>query len=73
MRLMTGLLLIFVGLPNYLFGASFTVPLFPIVAHGQHGDYLSADFDFDVKFSDVESVTLEFVIADGYDGTAMST
>ena len=50
-----------------------TVPLSPVVTAGLHGDYLSAEFDFGTKFTDVESVTLEFTLPNGYQGSIATT
>jgi hypothetical protein len=52
---------------------TFTVPLTPAIANGQLGNYLSADFDFETSFSKIDSVTLEFVMPDGYEGNAATT
>jgi hypothetical protein len=51
--------------------SSLSVPITPLSTSGSHGDYLSAAFDFGTKFSDIESVNLEFLMPDGYQGWMM--
>ena len=73
----TGTLLICVAMillgPACVVAATMTVPLSPVVTAGPHGDYLSAEFDFGTAFSNVESLTLEFTLPNGYQGFLSST
>jgi hypothetical protein len=73
----TGILLICVAIillgPACVVAATMTVPLSPVVTAGPHGDYLSAEFDFGTKFADIDSVTLEFTLPNGYQGFIATT
>ena len=55
------------------YAATFTVPITLEEATAPDGSYLSAPFDFGISFSQVESLTLEFVMPSGYEGTVLST
>ncbi len=50
-----------------------TVPLTLTQQSGKYGDYLSAAFDFGTAFSHIDSVKLQFVMPDGYEGNAVGT
>lgn len=76
--LMTYRCLSFVGLlfvnANFSFAAeTFTISLDLQVEANASGEYLSASYDFGTRFSEVESVQLEFVMPEGYEGSAVST
>lgn len=72
-RVMLALLAIVTSAHSSVIAETFTVPLTPAVSMGTHGDYLSASFDFGTSFSRIDSVTLEFVMPAGYEGTAVTT
>jgi hypothetical protein len=56
-----------------LHAETFTVTLTPTEQAGDLGMYLSAPFDFGTAFSEIQSVTLEFMMPGGYQGTAVTT
>ena len=51
---------------------TFTVPLDVSSRTGDGGQYLSADFDFHIAFSQIDSITLSFRMPSGYEGTALA-
>lgn len=55
------------------FGATYSMPLTLETEVGAHGEYRVAAFDFGVEFAQIESINLEFVMPEGYEGTALTT
>lgn len=55
------------------FSAAFTVPLSLSVETGPYGDYLSSSFDFGTSFAQIDSITLDFAMPSGYEGSFAST
>ncbi|HEY2760744.1 MAG TPA: PEP-CTERM sorting domain-containing protein [Pirellulales bacterium] len=51
----------------------FTAPLELVEKSGDRGQYLSGDFDFHTQFSQIDSVTLNFTMPKGYQGTSVVT
>src|SRR4051812_45145999 len=68
-RILPGILAIFVASHTSAMGAVFTVPITSLTA-SDAGDYLTGDFDFGVPFSQVDSLDFEFVMPNGYVGSA---
>ena len=52
---------------------SFSITLHPTEQIGANGPYLSAPFDLGTAFSEIESVTLGFIMPTGYEGSAATT
>jgi hypothetical protein len=52
---------------------TFTITLTPSEQTSEFGMYLAAPFDFGTAFSEIQSVSLEFVLPSGYQGTAVTT
>jgi hypothetical protein len=59
--------------PSFARADRFTVALNLTEQLGVYGGYLSAPFDFGTSFSEIESVTLQFVMPGGYQGFAATT
>ncbi len=51
---------------------TFTAPLSFAVQTGTNGQYLSANYDFHTQFSEIDSVTLQFTMPDGYEGSGVA-
>ena len=52
---------------------TFTVSLQPQETTGPYGTYLSAPFDFETEFSNIDLITLQFMMPAGYEGYFAST
>ena len=71
--LLSCVFLILYGSSSHAIAETFTVPLNPVEQTAANGNYLSAPFDFGTAFSRIDSITLEFIMPGGYEGTAMTT
>jgi hypothetical protein len=53
--------------------ATFTTPLPLVEATGPEGAFLTAVFDFDRQFTEIEAVSIHFVMSEGFQGTSATT
>jgi hypothetical protein len=57
---------------RFVLAESFTAPLTFSAKSGDSGEYFVADFDLHTRFSAIDSVTVNFRMPQGYEGTAMA-
>jgi hypothetical protein len=62
-----------IALPAVVRGETFSIDLHPTSATGTFGQFLSAPFDFGTAFSQIQSLKVEFVMPDGYEGGGYTT
>ena len=59
--------------PSIALGATFTVPLTGLDQPDGNNEFATADYDLNITFSHIESITLDFVMPDGYEGIYATT